>query len=783
MEDTILWKAGIKQHKGVLLGIFILVLLVSLFLGAVLTVWTNSSGYLRNELDRAGFGDLTAWVSGAPDITRLAEQAAAPADVERVEIQRLIFSNYLANGFSSDSEGQLIPMAPGDRRYRFFTGDLAGYQTEPPEIGPGEVYVSPSLVSMSGIEAGDTIRFAIARNGGTMPLTVKGFYEDPFMGSSMIGMKGFLISENDADEMRRVIQDAGINALAREGAMLHIFQKESSAATIAELNEILNERTDLPAFTEFVHSAEAIAGFMLILQGAFSGLLAAFVLALLIVVLAVLGNSIVNAIEADAVRLGILKAMGFSSGKLRRIQLLQYAAAILPGMLLGILLAGPLSGLAGNAALTTTGIRIPTVVPWGLCLGVFAIILLLLTGFILFKTAGIGRITPMKAIRREREGIRFHAEKAPAVSGERLSASLALRQLITGKRRYLGACATAVFLAFFASMIGRMDAWLGADGKGMMDAFHPAGLDIGIQVFGNLTQEEVEQVVLRHTGITGAYRLAMPGVTGNGVDYTANVISEPERFHIMRGRTCLTEREVVVTEFAAADLGVTVGDVLTVGSDLGRAEFVISGIYSCANDMGQNIGMSREGYLKIGSDSPALWCWHYFLEDPSQKAAVISELEAAYGGDVQIHENTWPGLFGIIAAMRALVAFMYGTAGLFILAVTAMTSGRILTAEQRDIGIYKAMGFTGGRLRFSFALRFGMAALPGTAAGLLLAAVFTDPLVGSVMKLAGISNFASSPKALPALLPAMVIIPLFMGFAYLAAGKINRTDLTELIAE
>lgn len=187
--------------------------------------------------------------------------------------------------------------------------------------------------------------------------------------------------------------------------------------------------------------------------------------------------------------------------------------------------------------------------------------------------------------------------------------------------------------------------------------------------------------------------------------------------------------------------------------------------------------------MKIGSDSPALWCWHYFLEDPSQKAAVISELEAAYGGDVQIHENTWPGLFGIIAAMRALVAFMYGTAGLFILAVTAMTSGRILTAEQRDIGIYKAMGFTGGRLRFSFALRFGMAALPGTAAGLLLAAVFTDPLVGSVMKLAGISNFSSSPKALPALLPAMVIIPLFMGFAYLAAGKINRTDLTELIAE
>lgn len=56
MEQYTLLKAGIKKHRGVLAGIFILILLTSLSLGAVLTVWTNSRSYISSELTRAGFG-------------------------------------------------------------------------------------------------------------------------------------------------------------------------------------------------------------------------------------------------------------------------------------------------------------------------------------------------------------------------------------------------------------------------------------------------------------------------------------------------------------------------------------------------------------------------------------------------------------------------------------------------------------------------------------------------------------------------------------------------------
>ena len=199
--------------------------------------------------------------------------------------------------------------------------------------------------------------------------------------------------------------------------------------------------------------------------------------------------------------------------------------------------------------------------------------------------------------------------------------------------------------------------------------------------------------------------------------------------------------------------------------------------------MGDNIGMSSEGYAKIGNVDPRLWCKHYFLDDPSQKYLITEALENMYGGDVHVHENTWPGLFGIISAMQILIVVMYSLTAAFILIVTIMTSGRIISAEQRDLGIYKAIGFHTDQLRTAFALRFGITGLIGSAVGIILAAFFTDPLVSAVMKLAGISNFASSPSLGSVLLPLGVVTVMFTVFAYLAAGRIRRTDLTVLITE
>ena len=608
MEIKTLLKSNLRSHRGTVLGVFVLILLVSLSLGTVLTVWNNSSRYVDGEMERLGYGDLTVWVSGLPDNAPLPEKISALDEVESVGEQSLIFSEYEIGDQESDSEGQLITYDPAHYPYKFFAGDLSGYREAPAEIASGEVYVSASMASMFGVQIGDAVTFPIARSGRDATFTVAGFYEDPFMGSSMIGMKGFLICEQDHEEIAGMIEESGANSLAREGLMLHISQISGSALTAARFNAFLNENTSLTSYVEFTHSREAISGFMLTLQNVFTSLLLAFVAILLLVSMAVLSHSISSTIEQDYTNMGILKTMGFTSRKLRKIQVLQYVIASLCGMGAGLLLSVPAAGYICRMTVTVTGLLIPSDLPLGICLTVLAAILLLLTGFIWFCTGRISRISPVDAIRGTWKRAGKSKGAALPVQKKGLLFWLALRQLLSGRHRYIGACLVAVLLVFFASLIGRVDAWLGSDGEGLMDAFNPSDLHIAAQPMGETTTREVEQTIESYTTITDSYGLAMPSVSVNCVDMTANVITEPERFHLLSGQTCREADEVVLTEFVAADLGVSVGDTVTVAGALGSGEYAVSGIYQCANDMGMNIGMNREGYDLIGEESPAMWC-------------------------------------------------------------------------------------------------------------------------------------------------------------------------------
>lgn len=136
MEYFTLWRAGTRRHKGSLAGVFLLLLLISLALGTVLTLWNNSGSYIRSEMRRASFGDLTAWVHDVPEQVGLADEIAGLDAVERVDSQHVIYADYTIKEQESDSQGQLIPLAAEEDRYRFFLDDLSGYQEKKPEIAP-----------------------------------------------------------------------------------------------------------------------------------------------------------------------------------------------------------------------------------------------------------------------------------------------------------------------------------------------------------------------------------------------------------------------------------------------------------------------------------------------------------------------------------------------------------------------------------------------------------------------------------------------------------------------
>ncbi len=780
MRNLTFFNSGLKAHRLSLFSIFILMLIITIAGASVVTIRINSGTYVLNEMKRLGFGDLTLWITGFSENDNLINDIEALKEVDSISGQKIIISDYEILEQESDSEGQLITYTPSSFSYKFISDDLSDYRKAPEEIIPGEIYVSPSMVTIFGAGIDDQIDFIIARNGVVYSFKIKGFFEDPFMGSSMIGMKSFLISDTDYENIIGSADSYGIDSLARNGLMLHVVKNKKDDISIADLNRIINEHTDLPKYTEFTHSREVLVGFMLILQNIFSALLIAFTIVLLVTAFIVMGHAISSSITEEKASLSIMKTIGYSGRHLRSVLIIQFILPVILAAGAGLVLSPAASAVAIRMMLTTSGILIPPNLPLPIILLGFTAQLSLVLLFLFFRTRPVALIEPVKAIRQGLED--YKGRNYFSLGKSFFRVRLALRQVLSGKMNYLSALFIALLLVFFSSLIGRIDSWIGPNGEGLMDAFNPAEHDLGVQIFSDLEREEIESLITEFSPITDTYELAMESVALNGVNYTANIITEPSRLHILKGRAGTGDDEVVLTEFLASDIGAEIGDTVTLSAAKGSEEYIVTGFYQCANDMGDNFGLSRQGYLKIAFDNPAIWCVHYFLEKPDMRIPLMEELEQRYRADIHVHENGWPGLYGIISAMRLLMIFMYIIAAAVIFTAVILSGNKILKREQHDIAVYRVLGFSVHSLRISFALRFLIVSFLGAFFGALLSSVLTDPIVDVIMRFAGVSGFNSHPGFTAAILPVLIITLCFTLFSYFISDRIRRAEMNSLIA-
>lgn len=777
-----------KSQKGSLIGIFMLVLIITASLCSVISVWSNSNVYEKERIEQAGYGDITYWLMGVTDGEKLAEQVRKLDGVEKVEIQEIAaFDRYFISGGAVDIAGSihLLAWENTGANYHIYNEDMKSFVETPEELRDGEVYVSPAFCALYDVLAGDTLELAVSEGGKTEVFTVKGFFEDPVAGSAMMGMKQVLITENDMRKLARLIEEAGEEAQGQRLCAFHLFREEDSALSSGAFQKLLNAETDLAAVPGFSYSKDTIMGFMLILYDIFAGFLLVFVMVLLVVAMLIIGHSISSSIEQNYVDMGILKAVGYTRYDLRMVLLMQYLLVIVAGMIVGIPVSALVVKNINFLTVTMTGLLIPSAIPVGSSFLALGLILLVITGFVCMKTSKIGRITPIRAIRGGAEDVYFKSRFMAPVRKGGLHFWLAYRQLISGKKQYVSACMVASLLVFFLSLIARMDVWLGPDGKGLMDSFSASRYDFGIKYSDGETEKEIEDIISDRAGIADSYQFVMNRASVGQIEYLMNIISEPEYFNLLKGRTCLYRNEIVVTQTVADELKLGIGDTVPVAFGGKESDFMISGIYQCANDMGENFGISKEGfayYLETDNAEESYYTY-YLLQDNHKTDEILQFLEETYGDRIFIDVNTWSGVDVILLTLSVFMVFMYAVTIIFILVTVALTGSKILYKEKHDLGIYKSLGYESGKLRIAFALRFGIASAAGSVLGILLSAALTDTLASAILKVCGVSNFTSSLNPFQMVFPALIVSTLFLLFAWFAAGRVKKVEPGILIVE
>ena len=137
-------------------------------------------------------------------------------------------------------------------------------------------------------------------------------------------------------------------------------------------------------------------------------------------------------------------------------------------------------------------------------------------------------------------------------------------------------------------------------------------------------------------------------------------------------------------------------------------------------------------------------------------------------------------LTGIAMAIKAVI---YVISAVFALVVVSMMCSKTFVREKIDIGIYKALGFTSGKLRMQFAMRFLMVAFFGIIIGTALSLTLSEKMLSWMLRSMGIARFVIDYRFITVFLHILAVVLSYFLFAYLVAGKTKKVEVRSLITE
>ena len=695
----------------------------------------------------------------------------------------MICTNGMHCGEHTDGNNQFITQLR--EGIRLFNKELDGFEEEIPELKSGEIYLPLGLKSKIYCEVGDTLTVDLIF-GQKEEFIIKGFVQEPAQGSMMIGWKQIFVCKEDYDRILETCKSLATEEITLEMVIMMIYRAQDCELPVNKLQRQLNLDTGIASVAVGTLNEEQSLRYSTLLPDIVMDIVMVFAVFLFAIILIVMSHSIGTEIEIDYTTLGILKAQGFTEGKIRLLFVLQYLLAQVGGMLVGSIVAIPLEREISKVCQSITAVLPERGLSAKTLLFVVAILVSSIL-LILLKTRRLAKISPVRAISGGREEVFFESRLNAPITKRAVLASLSLRQLTSAKKRYFGALFIVAILTFCMITVNLTGNLLSS--RRALSAMGMLIPDINIYYTSDeklLDWEAVDKQIETHSGIELKNRLVTGYASLNGENLFCEVYEYPEYIvGILEGRAPLYENEVLITEMVADTLELKIGDEVTVTLDNGESQYMITGIFQSQHDSGMSFAMNFAG-AKKGGVSMDYASRYYVIEDKTKLAVIAEEIQEEYGDYVEVtvyDEEESPVLeqYGEIVALLKLI--IYALSILFALVVVHMVCTKTFIQERTDIGIYKAMGFTSHMLRLQFAVRFLIIALIGSFLGAGLSVLLSARMLGVALSLIGLSKVVLEYTLVSVLVPAVVIGLSFFIFAFLASAKIKRVAVRELVVE
>ena len=648
--------------------------------------------------------------------------------------------------------------------YNVYNKNETGFISNP-KLNDGEIY----------LPVGDT--FYINYEDEKVPFVVKEYVEEPVSGTALMGIKSVFVTENDLNKLFNMMDDNCNKICMNRYKMVEIYQKGNLSEN--EFSRKINFQTSIIDNSYFSLSRDESIYYHTIFNKIISGFLYAFAIILVCVELIVISYSISNSIEMDFKNIGILKALGISTYKIRLSFIIEYFIICVLGCLIGGLLSilgirslgsilSKLTGLLPNNSISILSIIIIIVL----------IILILL--FIIFKTRKVSLVSPIKVINDQIDDNNRNV-KIGKISSNLLQVKLALRQLTSNLTKYISVLLISAILVFIMILISSLNNGI-KSGK----ILSSLGIDMAdIYVYSeNIPYDEIEEEIEKDAKINYKSRSSGYYLTIDDYQYYGQVINDTDLIKgLLEGRRPENDNEILITRIVSKNINKEIGDEVVISYKNKSYTYKIVGYYQGMNDVGKCFIFGLDAMQHIYPDYE-FHSYNYKLIDSDSRTKVIDNLTKKYGDKIEVEDyNANSNLEVINVVFFILNVVTYGIAIIFIFIAIILISHRMFVYEKKNFGIYKAIGFNTTKLRVQFSLRFLIVSLLGSLFGVVLNFLFSDGLFVFIVKGMGITDYDSSYTLWDVLIPIIFINFCFLLFTYLMSYKIKKVSTRELITE
>ena len=774
--------ANIRRGKGAFKSIILLMMLLTFSFSGTVSNDDRLREVRTERFSEAGIPDLLVWIYDDLLTEDMLHEVRANPNVQSVETKRsLLFVHApLADDIESDVRLTLNAYESG---IRVFDDDFRDYAADK-TLSDGEIWLPSKMRLNDGFREGTKITLQ-TRSGYDTSFTVTGFYEDVISGSVTFSGYNCIITQHDFERLAAEKTDTFFGTERNVLALSRLYINGTGNLSQTELRRELSQNTALISSANSAFTRDMLADSVEMFSKVGTRIIAIFVALLLTVVLIMMFNSIRSSIEMDQAELGILKSQGFTAGQISLVYVLQYTLALCIGAVLGIAVSVPACRYLISMWKILTGIRSETGVSVLKCAVMSIGIILICAVFIYAATAKIRRISPVCAISGAKGEVYFDSRLNVRIRKKPLAVFLALRQLNSRRKSYLGTAFIVILLTFF--IISIMILTKGLDGDQL---FTDISGEISMSDTSGfrLTDADEAEAAIRQIDsgaslLTESYhRMLVDGELFAVHAYRA----QEDVFKPLKGRAPQYDNEIMLTEAVSEEISKQIGDSVTVTYQGQVHELIVTGYFQTTWEYGLVTVVTPDGMQRLGNNE--IEGAFIRVSDPAKQQQIIDMLNEKYTGRLKAEFFTESGYITNIKKitnilMNAISYAIYAVLLTFAAVIVAAVCKRTFIRERTDIGIFKATGFTVGGLRFQFALRFALIALIGSVLGCAAGMLWSRRMLTGILQVVGLTDFTTDYTPAMFIVPSAFLCICFFLTAWLASRRIAQVNVRDLVTE